>query len=58
MRSDIPQVAYDIREMIPDDGFEVARAAVSGEFPGSPGELRFSFRFAVDGRIDRLVIRP
>jgi hypothetical protein len=56
-RHDVPSVAYAVREVTNDGSTHVARAEISGDFPGSPVELSFRFDFAADGRIGALAIR-
>jgi hypothetical protein len=56
-RAGVPEVRYDV--VVVDavaDGC-VARAEISGDFPGSPVDLRFLFTFDADGRVATLAIR-
>lgn len=46
-----------VRSTRNDAGLAIARAEVSGRFPGSPVMLNFAFRI-VDGRIARLEVTP
>ena len=49
---------YSVHEITTTDGLDDARVAVSGDFPGSPVDLTFGFRFDAQGRISHLAIRP
>ena len=62
-----PVLAVDLRGHgtsagVPDppgsDATEVAVAEISGDFPGSPVDLSFTFRFDERDRIAALTIRP
>lgn len=57
-RQDVPPVTYTVRDVSDADGQTVAVTRIAGEFPGSPVDLRFAFRFGADGRIRELTIRP
>ena len=57
-RSDVPTVGYAVRSVEPTDDGYVARAEISGDFPGSPVTLTFMVGLAADGRIATLTIRP
>jgi hypothetical protein len=57
-RTEVPPVTYTVREVTEDDGAYAAVAAIAGDFPSSPVDLRFGFRFGPDGRITELTIRP
>jgi hypothetical protein len=56
-RSEVPAVTYDVRNIRSDDGTDVARALIAGDFPGSPVELDFYFTFTDAGLIESLRIR-
>src|ERR1700712_3574898 len=57
-RAAVPEVRYDVLgvDAVADEC--VARAEISGEFPGSPVTLTFLFTFTEDGRVATLAIRP
>jgi SnoaL-like protein len=57
-RREVPKVSYTVGEVELHADENVVHAEVAGDFPGSPVTLAFGFRFADDGRIQRLVIRP
>ena len=61
-RAVVPEVSYDVQgverrgvDAVADE--YVARAEISGEFPGSPVVLTFLFAFTEDGRVATLAIR-
>jgi len=57
-RTEVPTVSYavaDVQEMA--EG-RIAAVDISGDFPGSPVQLKFTFSFTDDGRIRFLAIRP
>ncbi|MCU1688123.1 MAG: hypothetical protein JWN20_51 [Jatrophihabitantaceae bacterium] len=56
-RAEVPSVTYTVLSVVPEGTDEVAVASIAGDFPGSPVELRFAFRFTADGRIEHLAIR-
>ena len=56
-RTSVPNARYDVRSVVHDGNATVARVDISGDFPGSPVELLFSFEYADDGRIAVLRIR-
>jgi hypothetical protein len=56
-RTSVPPVTYDVRSVEPTDDGHRALAAISGDFPGSPVTLAFTFT-AAEGRIRTLTIRP
>jgi hypothetical protein len=56
-RTSVPAVHYDVRAVEPTDDGERALVVISGDFPGSPVDLAFTFTYA-DGRIRTLTIRP
>jgi hypothetical protein len=53
-RGEVVPVTYMVRSV----AGTVAVAEISGDFPGSPVDLRFAFAFDGDGRITALAIRP
>ncbi|MFF0108405.1 nuclear transport factor 2 family protein [Streptomyces hirsutus] len=57
-RSEVPSVRYDLREVAGTATACHAVAAVSGDFPGSPVTLRFTFERDARGRISMLDIEP
>ena len=57
-RSEVPTVTYAVRDVRSSDGGSVARAEITGDFPGSPVQLSFHFSFTDGGRIKFLAIRP
>lgn len=57
-RREVPPVTYAVRTIRRDGDGHTAHAEISGDFPGSPVLLGFRFRFAADGRIIALTIRP
>ncbi|HEY2190707.1 MAG TPA: nuclear transport factor 2 family protein [Actinomycetospora sp.] len=56
-RTSVPEVHYDVRAIEPIADGERALVAISGDFPGSPVDLAFTFTYE-DGRIRTLTIRP
>lgn len=56
-RAVVPEVSYDVLSVDTVAGEHVARAEISGEFPGSPVVLTFLFTFTDDGRVATLAIR-
>lgn len=52
-----PDVTHRVLEVAPDGPGRRAIAEISGDFPGSPVVLAFTFRSAGD-RISHLAIRP
>lgn len=56
-RTSVPAVTYDVRAVEPTDDGHRALAVISGDFPGSPVTLAFTFGFA-GSRIRSLTIRP
>lgn len=57
-RTEVPLVAYDVKEVRSTDAGHVAHVGISGDFPGSPVRLTFHFEFTDDGHIAFLAIRP
>ncbi|MFG1906275.1 nuclear transport factor 2 family protein [Kribbella sp. NPDC048928] len=57
-RAEVPSVQYAVHEVSGDPAACVAVAEISGDFPGSPVVLRFSFERDVQGRITLLDIAP
>ena len=57
-RSEVPRVAYAIRDVRPASTVHDAVVDIAGDFPGSPVTLTFRFLFAADGRISALTISP
>lgn len=57
-RSEVPPVRYELREANGDRASCLAVAEVSGDFPGSPVTLRFSFQRDEQGMITALDIAP
>jgi hypothetical protein len=57
-RREVPRVLYGVKDVTEDGGAHVVVARISGEFPGSPVDLRFAFRFDGGGKITSLTIRP
>ncbi|GAA1855479.1 hypothetical protein GCM10009836_39450 [Pseudonocardia ailaonensis] len=57
-RTEVPLVAYAVREVVPSADRYRARTEISGAFAGSPVELTFDFTVATDGRIAALTIAP
>jgi hypothetical protein len=56
-RATVPPVTYTVRDVQSVGDEHIARAEITGEFPGSPVTLAFGFTFADDGRIRTLAIR-
>lgn len=56
-RSDVPSVSYAVTDVTTDDGYPVATAAITGDFPGSPITLRYHFIDIDDEQIRHLAIR-
>ncbi|GAB2495754.1 nuclear transport factor 2 family protein [Nocardiopsis aegyptia] len=56
--SEAPPVRYDLHEATGDPAAFLAAAEVSGDFPGSPIILRFSFQRNARGKITSLGIEP
>lgn len=56
-RAEVPPVTYTIRETSVDADTAVAVTRIEGDFPGSPVDLRFCFRFDHEGMIVELRIR-
>lgn len=56
-RGAVPAVTYRVLDVVPDGPGHRAIAEINGDFPGSPVELAFGFRFAGE-EITRLTIRP
>ena len=56
-RASVPTVSYTVLDVRTVDDEHVARAEISGEFPGSPVVLRFHFRFTDDALVKALAIR-
>lgn len=56
-RGAVPAVQYRVLGVAPDGPGHRAVAEISGDFPGSPVELAFAFRFAGE-EITHLTIRP
>ncbi|MGA4899343.1 hypothetical protein ACPCAJ_15965 [Streptomyces griseoincarnatus] len=54
----VPPVEYDVREVSGTGAVCRAVAEVSGDFPGSPVTLRFTFDRDARGAITRLEITP
>ena len=57
-RNEVPSVRYDLREVTGTATAGQAVAEVSGDFPGSPVTLRFTFERDVRGKITLLDITP
>ena len=57
-RAEVPAVTYAVGEVTEAEDGWVAVAEVAGDFPGSPVDLRHTFRFDADDRIAALTIRP
>lgn len=57
-RSGVPAVSYGVGDVRADDGGWSVPVTVAGDFPGSPVDLRFWFRFSADGLVAALRIRP
>jgi SnoaL-like protein len=57
-RAAVPEVRYDVLGVDAVADEYVARAEISGDFPGSPVTLTFLFTFTGDGRVATLAIRP
>lgn len=57
-RTSVPDVVHDVVDVTVEDDVTVARADISGAFPGSPVRLTYRFTFDADGRIAALTIRP
>ncbi|MFI6210052.1 nuclear transport factor 2 family protein [Streptomyces sp. NPDC051041] len=57
-RGEVPPVRYDLREAAGTATACHAVAVVSGDFPGSPVTLRFTFERDARGRITLLDIEP
>lgn len=57
-RTAVPPVRYDLREVTGTAAACQAVAEVSGDFPGSPVTLRFTFERDTQGKITRLDIAP
>ncbi|MFI8215541.1 nuclear transport factor 2 family protein [Streptomyces sp. NPDC085932] len=57
-RGEVPAVAYDLREAAGTAAACRAVAEVSGDFPGSPVTLRFTFERDARGKITLLDIEP
>jgi hypothetical protein len=56
-RASVPPVSYEVLDTTTEGHDHVARAEISGEFPGSPVILAFTFAFTDDGLIRALAIR-
>ncbi|CAN5677074.1 nuclear transport factor 2 family protein [soil metagenome] len=56
-RAEVPPVTYALRAVVPESDTWVATASVAGDFPGSPVDLTFRFRFDREGKIGELRIR-
>jgi hypothetical protein len=56
-RTEVPTVHYDVQHVERHGSSARARAAVSGDFPGSPVTLCFEFDYADDDRISALRIK-
>jgi hypothetical protein len=57
-RTEVPRVKYAVHDVQQAGPGHDAHVDVSGDFPGSPVRLTFSFEFAADGHIVILRIRP
>ncbi|MGX7681819.1 nuclear transport factor 2 family protein [Jatrophihabitans sp. DSM 45814] len=57
-RTTVPRVVYTVQDVEKSATEHVAIVDIAGDFPGSPVQLRFRFRFAADGLIDFLAIAP
>ncbi|MFE7855354.1 nuclear transport factor 2 family protein [Streptomyces sp. NPDC057403] len=57
-RAEVPPVRYDIHDVTGTATACTAVAEVSGDFPGSPVTLRFSFERDARGKITLLDIAP
>lgn len=55
-RSEVPSVRYDVHSITPAGSGHDAIAEISGEFPGSPVDLRFHFELDGTGLIRELSI--
>ena len=56
-RAVVPEVSYDVLSVDTVADEHVARAKISGEFPGSPVVLAYLFTFTGDGSVATLAIR-
>ncbi|MCW2551999.1 MAG: hypothetical protein JWR78_1780 [Mycobacterium sp.] len=56
-RTSVPPVSYEVLDVQKIGDEQVARAEISGDFPGSPVVLRFHFTFTDDGLVESLAIR-
>ena len=54
----MPAVSCGVGDVRADDGGWSVPVTVAGDFPGSPVDLRFWFRFSADGLVAALRIRP
>ncbi|MFR0357639.1 nuclear transport factor 2 family protein [Streptomyces sediminimaris] len=57
-RTEVPPVHYDLRAVTGTATACRAVAEISGDFPGSPATLRFTFERNTSGRITLLDIAP
>ena len=57
-RTEVPRVSYRVADVQESAEGRIAAVHISGDFPGSPVHLTFTFRFTDDGRISFLAIRP
>ncbi|MFB9312418.1 nuclear transport factor 2 family protein [Nocardioides plantarum] len=57
-RADVPEVSYTPGEVVADGAGWSVRTTVSGDFPGSPVDLAFWFRFDDADLVEELRIRP
>ena len=56
-RTQVPRVTYAVTSVEPAEAGTLARADISGDFPGSPVTLSFLLTFTDDGHISALAIR-
>lgn len=57
-RTEVPRVTYTVQSVAPAEAGHLAVARIAGDFPGSPVDLTYAFRFDAEGRIAYLAIRP
>ncbi|MGW2237882.1 nuclear transport factor 2 family protein [Streptomyces sp. NPDC001759] len=57
-RTEVPPVRYDLHDVTGTPTACTALAEVSGDFPGSPVTLRFTFERNTQGKITLLDITP
>jgi hypothetical protein len=56
-RTSVPRVIYTVLRVEETDNSSTAAVHIAGDFPGSPVQLDFDFRFEPDGRISALSTR-